>query len=59
MLRTHRSLKAYCACDEDEEKDDQSFSYFQGIEHRWNEIERGKPKYRIVYSRGAHIFQKI
>jgi hypothetical protein len=44
MLRTHRSLKAYCAtlwwrwlvfC----------FSFFQAMEHRWNEIDRAKPKY--------------
>jgi hypothetical protein len=32
-------------CDEDEEKDDRSFSFFQAMEHRWNEIDRGKPKY--------------
>jgi hypothetical protein len=32
-------------CDEDEEKDDQIFSLFQVMEHRWNEIDRGKPKY--------------
>jgi hypothetical protein len=33
-------------CDEDEEKDDQFFlSFFQLMEHRWNEIDRGKPKY--------------
>jgi hypothetical protein len=32
-------------CDEDEEKDDQFFSFFQAMEHRWNEIDRGKPKY--------------
>jgi hypothetical protein len=30
-------------CNEDEEKDDQFF--FQVMEHRWNEIDRGKPKY--------------
>jgi hypothetical protein len=29
----------------DEEKDDQFFSFFQVMEHRWNEIDRGKPKY--------------
>jgi hypothetical protein len=28
-------------CDED----DQFFSFFQVMEHRWNEIDRGKPKY--------------
>jgi hypothetical protein len=33
-------------CDEDEEKDDQfCFSFFQVMEHRWNETDRGKPKY--------------
>jgi hypothetical protein len=32
--------------DEDEEKDEQFFfSFFQVTEHRWNEIDRGKPKY--------------
>jgi hypothetical protein len=29
----------------DEEKDDQFFSFIQIMEHRWNEIERRKPKY--------------
>ena len=29
----------------DEEKYDQIFSFFQVMEHRWNEIDRGKPKY--------------
>jgi hypothetical protein len=33
-------------CDEDEEKDDQFFFlFFRVMEHRWNEIDRGKPKY--------------
>jgi hypothetical protein len=32
-------------CDEDEEKDDQFFSFFEVMEHRWNEIDMGKPKY--------------
>jgi hypothetical protein len=32
-------------CDEDEEKDDQFFSFSQVVEHRWNETNRGKPKY--------------
>jgi hypothetical protein len=32
-------------CVEDEEKDDQLFLFFQVIEHRWNESDRGKPKY--------------
>jgi hypothetical protein len=42
-------------CDEDEENDDEVlklirmmisfFSFFQVTEHRWNEIDRGKPKY--------------
>jgi hypothetical protein len=30
-------------CDEDEEKDDQFFLFFQVMEHRWNETDRGKP----------------
>jgi hypothetical protein len=32
------------SCD-DQEQDDQYFSFFQIIEHRWNEIDKGKPKY--------------
>jgi hypothetical protein len=32
-------------CDEDEEKDDHFFSFFQVMEHRWNEIDKGKPKF--------------
>jgi hypothetical protein len=32
-------------CDEDEEKGDQVSPFFQVMEHRWNEIDRGKPKY--------------
>jgi hypothetical protein len=32
-------------CDKDEEKYDQFFSSFQAMDHRWNEIDRGKPKY--------------
>jgi hypothetical protein len=38
-------------CDEDEEKDDQFFFFFfffllfEAMEHRWNEIDKGKPKY--------------
>jgi hypothetical protein len=39
-------------CDEDEEKDDKIFSFFQAMEHRWNEIDRGKPKYS-----GKHLSQ--
>jgi hypothetical protein len=31
-------------CNEDEEKD-QFFFIFQVMEHRWNEIGRGKPNY--------------
>ena len=30
---------------EDEEKGDKFFLFFQGTEHRWNEIDRVKPKY--------------
>jgi hypothetical protein len=39
-------------CDEDEEKNDQFFSFFQVMEHRWNEIDRRKPKYS-----GKNLFQ--
>jgi hypothetical protein len=42
MLRTYRSLETYCA----------TlwwtwfiFSFFRVMEHRWNKIDRGKPKY--------------
>jgi hypothetical protein len=48
MLRTHRSLKAYCATLVmiKWKKDDQFFFlFFQVMELRWNEIDRGKPKY--------------
>jgi hypothetical protein len=31
--------------EEDEEKDDKFLLFFQVMEHRWNEIDRGKPKY--------------
>jgi hypothetical protein len=34
-------------CDEDEEKMISWFSLFQVMEHRWNEIDRGKPKYSV------------
>jgi hypothetical protein len=45
MLRTHRSLKAYC--DEDEDEDEQFFYHvLQVMEHQWNEIDRGKPTTR-------------
>jgi hypothetical protein len=40
----HHSLLCK-ACDEDEEKDDQFSSLFQAMEHGWNEIDSGKPKY--------------
>jgi hypothetical protein len=33
------------SCDEDKEKDDQFFLFLQVMEHKWNEIERGKLKY--------------
>jgi hypothetical protein len=32
-------------CDEDEEKDDLFSSALQVMEHRWNEIDKGKSKY--------------
>jgi hypothetical protein len=42
MLRTHRSLKAYCATPVMKIS---SFFYqvLQLMEHQWNEIDRGKP----------------
>ena len=40
LLRTHRSLKAYCAT-----LWWWLFFCFLVMEHRWNEIYRGKPKY--------------
>jgi hypothetical protein len=46
ILRTHRSLRRIVQpCDEEDEKDDQFILFFQVMEHRWNEIDRGKPKY--------------
>jgi hypothetical protein len=49
MLRTHRSLEAYCA----------TlwwrwlvFSFYCVMEHRWNKNDRGKPKYS-----GENLFQ--
>ena len=45
-LRTHRSLKVYCATLWWRWRKRWSvFSFFQVMEHRWNEIDRGKPKY--------------
>ena len=43
-------------CDEDEEKDDQFFSFFQVMEHRWNEIDRRKPKYSVKNLSHYHFF---
>ena len=37
MLRTHRSLEAYWRW--------LVISFFRVMQHRWNEIDRGKPKY--------------
>jgi hypothetical protein len=31
-------------CDESEEKYDKFISFFQVMEHRWNEIDRRKPR---------------
>jgi hypothetical protein len=47
MLQTHRSLKAYCATLwwRWRERWSVFFHFFQVMEHRWNEIVRGKPKY--------------
>jgi hypothetical protein len=46
-LRTHLSLKAYCAnlVMKIKRKIMFFFSFFQVMEHRWSEIDRGKPKY--------------
>jgi hypothetical protein len=45
-LRTQRSLKAYCAILWWRWRERWSvFSFFLVMEHRWNEIDRGKPKY--------------
>jgi hypothetical protein len=47
VLRTHRSFKAYCATlvMKMKRKMISFFIFFQVMEHRWNEIDRGKPKY--------------
>jgi hypothetical protein len=47
MLRAHCSLKAYCATlvMKMKRKMISFFSFFQVMEHWWNEIDRGKPKY--------------
>jgi hypothetical protein len=45
MLRTHRSLKASCATLWWRWKMSSFFSFLQVMEHRWNEIGRGKRKY--------------
>ena len=42
-LQTHRSLKAYCA--NLWWRWSVFFSFFQVMENRWKEIDRGKPKY--------------
>ena len=42
MLRTHRSLKASYATPVMKMS---SFVFLQLMEHQWNEIDRGKPKY--------------
>jgi hypothetical protein len=50
----HRSLEAYCATlvMKTTGKKINFFSFFQVIEHRWKEIDRGKPKYS-----GKNLFQ--
>jgi hypothetical protein len=47
ILRTHRSLKAYCATLwwRWRERWLVFFLFFQVMEQRWNETDRGKPKY--------------
>jgi hypothetical protein len=42
-------------CDEDEEKDDWFFPLFRVMEHRWNEIYSGKPKYSAKYLSQCHF----
>jgi hypothetical protein len=47
-LRTHRCLKTYCATLVMKMKWKMIsffFSFFKVMEHRWNEIDTGKPKY--------------
>jgi hypothetical protein len=47
MLRTHRSLKAYCATPKMKMRMSNFFyQVLQVMEHRWNEINRGKPTTR-------------
>jgi hypothetical protein len=41
--------------DEDEERDDRFFSFFQVMEHQWYEIDRGKPKYSEKYLSQCHF----
>jgi hypothetical protein len=43
-------------CNEDEEKDDQFFLFFQAMENGWNEIDRGKPKYSGKNLSQCHFF---
>ena len=44
MLRTHHSLEGLL-CNPVMKMISFSFSFFLVMEHRWNEIDRGKPKY--------------
>jgi hypothetical protein len=45
-VRTHRSLEAYCAALVMKMNRKMiSFSFFNVMEDRWNEMDRGKPKY--------------
>jgi hypothetical protein len=55
MLRTHRSLKAYCATPVVKMS---SFFYqvLQLMEHQWNEIDRGKPTTRRKTCPSATLF---
>jgi hypothetical protein len=57
-LRTHRSLKAYCATLVMKTKRKMIsffFSFFQAMEYRWNEIDRGKPKYSVKNLSECHL----
>jgi hypothetical protein len=42
-------------CYEDEEKDDQFFSFFHEMKYRWNEMYRGKPKYSGINLSQCHL----
>jgi hypothetical protein len=55
MLRTHRSLKAYCATLWWRWRWWLFFVLFLVMEHRWNESDRGKPKYSGINLSQCHF----